>query len=290
MPNSKSEGAEKYFALGVSFALIYALVIIPFSLLSFFGVGPFKWPDKLNELGDFLAGVCSPLAFLFFVISVLIQREEFRLTREEMESSRDELNKQVSQLKLSGISPILKESIENYYLNIKDVLFTSHGALQEFASEGVGIFSDEFFINFRDSLKNDLKKENNNIEFSSYSKFRRNSPENFIEKIRLKLGFSCHLYEIKSDIEGFVRVVDFFVEVYFQADMLSFYEFEKKSVSIFLRKEYCNAYEKAEYIIDNWGVVLSARDKYLNLLDVMDKIKEECEAELGVRDEPEGFF
>ena len=62
-----------------------------------------------NELGDTLAGLFAPLAFVGLIISVLyqrrdlaLQREEMALTREEMERARDVMNKQRDEAEASA--------------------------------------------------------------------------------------------------------------------------------------------------------------------------------------------
>ena len=52
------------------------------------------WPQEgetftLAQFGDYLAGVFSPLAFGWFVVTVFIQLEELRLQRLEMRSARE---------------------------------------------------------------------------------------------------------------------------------------------------------------------------------------------------------
>lgn len=50
-----------------------------------------------NELGDFLAGVFAPIAFLWLVAAVLIQRRELELTRIEFEMNRTVTEKQATE-------------------------------------------------------------------------------------------------------------------------------------------------------------------------------------------------
>lgn len=45
---------------------------------------------KLNSLGDFLAGVFAPIAFVWLAVTVLIQSNELRSQREELQLSREE--------------------------------------------------------------------------------------------------------------------------------------------------------------------------------------------------------
>lgn len=53
---------------------------------------------NLNELGDFLAGLFTPLAFLWLVYGYLLQSEELRLQHKELSLTRDQLGKQTELL------------------------------------------------------------------------------------------------------------------------------------------------------------------------------------------------
>jgi len=48
----------------------------------------------LNEVGDFLAGAFSPLAFLWLVVAVIVQSKELAAQREELGLTRDEMREQ----------------------------------------------------------------------------------------------------------------------------------------------------------------------------------------------------
>ena len=50
-----------------------------------------EWIDhnKLNSLGDFLAGLFAPVAFLWLVVTVFLQKQELSLTRQEMVDTRN---------------------------------------------------------------------------------------------------------------------------------------------------------------------------------------------------------
>lgn len=52
----------------------------------------------LNELGDFLAGSFTPLAFGWLVYGYLLQSQELRLQREELALTRNQLGKQTELL------------------------------------------------------------------------------------------------------------------------------------------------------------------------------------------------
>ncbi|ESX23717.1 hypothetical protein X767_13620 [Mesorhizobium sp. LSJC264A00] len=53
---------------------------------------------SLNTFGDFLAGVCAPLAFLWLFVATMVQSQELALQREELRLTRKEfrLNRDVA--------------------------------------------------------------------------------------------------------------------------------------------------------------------------------------------------
>lgn len=52
----------------------------------------------LNELGDFLAGVFTPVAFGWLIYGYILQYKAFRLQREGLEQTRETLGGQVAVL------------------------------------------------------------------------------------------------------------------------------------------------------------------------------------------------
>ena len=49
----------------------------------------------LNELGDFLAGVFTPVALIWLISGYLLQSKELGLQRKELKETRETLGKQV---------------------------------------------------------------------------------------------------------------------------------------------------------------------------------------------------
>ena len=80
--------------------------VIGLSVLYIGGILAFRGGDawellragNLNELGDFLAGLFTPLAFGWLVYGYLLQSSELRLQREELTLTREQLGKQTRQL------------------------------------------------------------------------------------------------------------------------------------------------------------------------------------------------
>lgn len=84
---------EKYFRFGFWVSAAYCCMVVVWII--FFK----KYPSglELNELGDFLAGVFSPLAFLWLVLGFLQQGEELKQNGEALRLQADELRNSVEQ-------------------------------------------------------------------------------------------------------------------------------------------------------------------------------------------------
>ena len=72
---------------------------------------------NLNELGDFLAGVFTPLAFGWLVYGYLLQSKELRLQREELALTRKQLGKQTELLR-EQVTADYQDSIPRLALRI----------------------------------------------------------------------------------------------------------------------------------------------------------------------------
>lgn len=76
----------------------YLLVIAAIVVCKLYNLPEFKLDDlKLNELGDFLAGVFGPLGFLWVVLGFLQQGEELRISSEALQLQAAELKESVLQ-------------------------------------------------------------------------------------------------------------------------------------------------------------------------------------------------
>lgn len=73
----------------------------------------------LNELGDFLAGFFTPLAFFWLVYGYLLQSKELRLQREELTLTRNQLGKQTDLLQ-EQVAADRRKSIPRLTIRIVD--------------------------------------------------------------------------------------------------------------------------------------------------------------------------
>lgn len=79
----------------------------------------FLQAGNLNELGDFLTGFFTPLAFLWLVYGYLLQSKELSLQRKELELTREQLGKQTDLLQ-EQVAVDRQSSIPRLTLRIVD--------------------------------------------------------------------------------------------------------------------------------------------------------------------------
>lgn len=78
---------EKRFIWGAVVSTIWIIV----GLFLFFSF--YKKPNEINQLGDFIAGFCSPLAFLWLVLGYVQQGNEIKANTQELSRQAEELAK-----------------------------------------------------------------------------------------------------------------------------------------------------------------------------------------------------
>lgn len=100
----------KTFAQKVTKTYFIALTAICILLLPIL-----KLPSSYNELGDFLAGIFSPVAFFWLVIGYLMQHEELQLNRKSLNQQLKEFSNSVkiSEENLALQRQIHEEKIES---------------------------------------------------------------------------------------------------------------------------------------------------------------------------------
>jgi len=78
-------------------ALVSTTAYITFIVwkVEFYKIWVFLSSPDLNEVGDFLAGVFSPLAFIWLVAAVLTQRQELVETRTQFKENQEVVDAQL---------------------------------------------------------------------------------------------------------------------------------------------------------------------------------------------------
>lgn len=81
---------------GIGITVVWLTVII-----SFWIFGGLSSPDSLNELGDFLAGIFAPVAFLWLVLGYVQQGKQLEQNTKALEQQEKALQLQIDEMKES---------------------------------------------------------------------------------------------------------------------------------------------------------------------------------------------
>lgn len=92
-----TEKAEP-FTIGLVLTVLYVLSVC-YEIFIAGASGTVIESNGLNSLGDFLAGMFAPLAFLWLVVTVFLQKQELALTRREMVETREVMIEQAAEAK-----------------------------------------------------------------------------------------------------------------------------------------------------------------------------------------------
>jgi len=84
------------FNFGATATILYLGTFIVEALV-YGGSGKWVVDKELNSLGDFLAGLFAPVAFLWLIVTVFLQKQELSLTRNEMIEQRKATQKQANE-------------------------------------------------------------------------------------------------------------------------------------------------------------------------------------------------
>ncbi|EGL62084.1 hypothetical protein AGRO_5337 [Agrobacterium sp. ATCC 31749] len=79
----------------IAFVVTIAYITFIVWKVDFWKIWDFLSSPNLNEVGDFIAGVFSPLAFIWLVAAVLTQRQELTETRDQFAENQEVIDKQL---------------------------------------------------------------------------------------------------------------------------------------------------------------------------------------------------
>lgn len=153
MNKKENSGLSWKMWVSISASFLYAAIAV------FFLWQNQKYSEhlKLSEIGDYLAGAFSPLAFLWLVIGYLMQSKELSMNREELKISREALERQADELSKSSsyqkeLAKLTKIEIDSLkksklpLIEINKIIYNE----KEFIELDNGFFSetgmDDFYI------------------------------------------------------------------------------------------------------------------------------------------------
>lgn len=157
---------EKFQELKKShpFVLLFLIIYLGFLIIYIFFFqlfyADYSKPMPLNEIGDFLAGVFSPLAFLFLYLGYRQNNESIRLQSKELKASTDALTLQVAEMRESVeqqklMSELQKTELEERH-NAATPFFTASGNIEVYNQMHKGQ-SFRFNIKFENTSDHDAK-------------------------------------------------------------------------------------------------------------------------------------
>ncbi|WHP04755.1 hypothetical protein QLH32_11895 [Acinetobacter corruptisaponis] len=200
------------------FLLTYLGGITLYLIIFFIWFADYNSPMALNEVGDFLAGAFSPIAFLFLYLGYRQNSEALRIQAEELRQSTEALQLQVAEMKESVEQQKLMGKIQETELEER------HNAAMPFISSqgNIDVSSDlygpsgqqfKFKIRFDNRSDNEAKNvffylgDDNNLPLSILSK---NSNRNLsspltgeeITKYKSQQPFNREIYVDFENIYG----------------------------------------------------------------------------------------
>ncbi|MBJ7539267.1 hypothetical protein [Marinomonas transparens] len=187
---TKKDGLGWAMWCGITASGLYAVGAISILIMNVFYNPPSPSPSmRLNEIGDYLAGAFSPLAFLWLVIGYLMQNSELKLNRISIERQANELESTTKiQLKrerkfFDSNQPIIeiklfKVSIDESNISI---FFSNLGSRATNAT-----FSSQF-MNDNILEKIDIDKGSNSLDLFYYDFRNRIEALNLLENDKKEL-------------------------------------------------------------------------------------------------------
>lgn len=109
--------------IGWILSLIWLMIVV--SLLHSHAL-----PSNLNEIGDFVAGMASPLAFLWVVIGYYQSQEALRLQAKELSQSSEALVHQVNEMRVA--TKLQKEQLDQVKNQFENTILSEKYNLQPF--------------------------------------------------------------------------------------------------------------------------------------------------------------
>lgn len=209
-------------------SLIFVGAELTFLYFLIFGFICFHYVDfskklSLNELGDLLAGAFAPLAFMWMVITILMQGKELRLQREELSMQRAELAHSSAQLERQSNLMEEEQYIETQKEQLNEIqdhliVFNKMFVGKELLSENYnvkifngrvtarGFFKHQFFDDVLEILTRQLESAGDESKVDLYGNYY-NGINEYIEGYKQIVSYGTDLMELAEEY-GQVRIME----------------------------------------------------------------------------------
>ncbi|WP_417782562.1 hypothetical protein [Terasakiella pusilla] len=211
------------------------------------------WGKDFNEVGDFLAGWFSPMAFLWFVYAVFLQRAELVETRRELKRQADAQEHQHQSQTVDHIIEMIRdtdtsESKEEIKKDLNSLIRLLHIVLREMRQTHSPIK-----INVQPFSFDRIKKE-----FEGYASFKHERLKHQVSQLIIKLvskynkeinildSIAEHKLQHNHMIRAMILDTDWQELVQIHTLVYSFYQYEFRDGRLEIGVEYEFALERSE--------------------------------------------
>ena len=126
---------QKSLNCGIGITIVWLAVIF-----IFWWLGNLDSPKSLNELGDFLAGIFAPVAFLWLVLGYVQQGKQLEQNTKALEQQEKALQLQIDEMRESvkqqrQFNELQKQHFDGLIKTVEPILFFSKSYLHEYQKQ-----------------------------------------------------------------------------------------------------------------------------------------------------------
>lgn len=218
-------------------ALIVVLIFVVVCVSGAFYLGQPKifsgiFPDRVNEWGDFLAGIFAPAALFFLALSVRIQSRELRAAVEAQKDMKNEMEAQVSQMKFAGMAPLSRGDLDDILKKFTSAERAAVGKWGEFIIINDENWLETHYENFLEKIMSEVRKIDENCDSGAIN-------QNIWQKFEDHFNDQKTVVHIKSailKIHDYEVCYNFLEKLYMNADKSSVSALESSYLGDFYRK------------------------------------------------------
>lgn len=237
---------KKSLYWGIGITVVWLAVIILVWLL-----GELKSPESLNELGDALAGIVAPIAFLWLILGYVQQGKQLDQNTKALEQQERALQLQIDEMRESVKQQKELALIQNKHFDamnnsVMPILIIKDSSFQYFTGGNYYVESDEFMIQVKFKLIN-LGGVANKL----YIRNRRQQAIYFLDQLDIKgeVLVEINLYELDLDTNDtqqtmIAEITLDFENVYAEHMVLNFEVYMQTELETSDRKEECHIYQR----------------------------------------------
>ncbi|MEI1709140.1 hypothetical protein V8Q18_06280 [Acinetobacter baumannii] len=194
------------------FMILYLGGILIYILIFHLWFADYSSPMSLNELGDFLAGVFAPIAFLFLYLGYKQNSESLKIQSEELRASTKAITLQVAEMKESVeqqkvLSELQRVELEEKHISVTPV-FSLHVVIEVTPKHGPSGLTFMHILKF--SIENPSDSDARNLKITIGNTIERRFeliPRNGKQQINtLFTDYEVDQYKAKENFDREVSI------------------------------------------------------------------------------------